>query len=94
VTLNLSTSEQAALTTLVDAGGSILETQIPDRNDRSVFGDVIPGMAVYRKLDKKGLVFFTEEEPLDLPGDPLDGFTFTPEVHITEEGRAALSSQH
>ena len=68
----------------------MLETEIPDRNSRTVFGDVLPGMHVYRKLDKMGLLFFTEEEPLDLPGDVLDGFTFTPEVYITEEGRSAL----
>lgn len=71
----------------------MLETRIPDVSGSSVFGDVIPGMAVYRRLDKRGLLFFTEEEPLDLPGEPMDGFTFTPEVYITNEGRAALAAQ-
>lgn len=41
---------------------------------------------------KKGMLYFTEEEPLDLPGDPLHGFIFTPMVYITAEGRAALAA--
>lgn len=92
--LKLSSSEVAALTTLVEAGGSMLETKIPERNERNPFGDVQPGLGVYRRLCKKGLLYFTEEEPLDLPGDPIDGFTFTPEVYITDEGRVALAAAH
>lgn len=90
MSLSLSSSERAALETLVAQGGAMLETKIPERNERGMFGDVVPGMRIYRKLDKKGLLYFTEEEPMDLPGDPLHGFTFTPEVYITDEGRAAL----
>lgn len=72
----LSASEQAALQTLVNEGGSMLETRISERNERCVFGSVVPGMNVYRKLEKKGLLYFTEEEPLDIP----------------DEGRAALAA--
>lgn len=39
-------------------------------------------MAVYKKLEKKGLVFFTEEEPME------DGFVFTNEVYLTDEGKS------
>ena len=92
--MSLSASERAALQTLVNEGGSMLETRIPDRNERCVFGDAVPGVSVYRRLEKRGLLYFTEEEPLNLPGDPLDGFTFTPEVYITDEGRAALACPH
>ena len=89
----LSSTEIQALKTLIELGGSVLESQIAERNARSVFGDVIPGLFVYRKLEKLGFVFFTEEEPLDLPGDPMDGFIFTPEIYVTDEGRAALHSR-
>ncbi len=90
--MNLSAAERAALTNLVEEGGAMLETNIPERNGRSVFGDAIAGMEVYRKLEKKGLLYFTEEEPMDLPGEPLDGFMFTPLVYITDEGRSALAA--
>lgn len=88
----LSGTEIRALEFLSQHGGSVLVTQIPDRNERDVFGDVTPGMAVYLRLEKRGLVICTEEDPLDLPGDPLDGFQFTPEVYITDEGKADLAA--
>lgn len=72
----------------------MLESRIPERNERTVFGDVVAGASVYHRLEKKGFLYFTEEEPINLPGDPLDGFMFTPEVYITDVGRAALAAQH
>lgn len=92
MTINLSVRERAALKVLVEAGGAMLCSRIPGGDGRDAFGDVIPGMTVYLRLEKMGLLFFTEEEPLDLPGEPLDGFTFTPEVYITDEGRALLAA--
>jgi len=59
-----------------------------------VFGEVTPGHKVYQRLEKVGFCYYTEEETLSLPGDPLDGFGFTPEIYITEEGRAALEPRH
>jgi hypothetical protein len=91
VNTKLSANERAALEALMAAGGCFLETAIPDRTGRSFFGNPVPGMAVYRKLDKLGFLYFTEEEPFDMPGDPLDGFQFTPMVYITDEGRRALA---
>lgn len=89
----LTSNEITALRTLHEAGGEILESRVPDTNKVDpVFGCVTPGHVVYRKLEKLGLVFYTEEEPLDLPGDPLDGFTFTPSICIDDAGREALRS--
>lgn len=88
-----SENERRALELLIAAGGSVLVTHIPDTNTRDVvFGDVTPGHGVYRKLEKRGFVFYTVEEPLDSPGSPMDGFTFTNEVYISDEGRNALAA--
>lgn len=68
--LKLSDAERAAICILKKHGGSLLTSNIPDKNQHHIFG-IEPGMAVYKKLEKKGLVFFTEEEPME------DGFVFT-----------------
>lgn len=86
--MKLSDAEHAALTLLVSEGGCVLTSAIPDKNDEDVLGNVLPGMRVYVKLDKLGLVMITEEDPIDL-GDGEE-FTFTNEVYITDEGKAAL----
>jgi hypothetical protein len=87
----LSENELTALRLLEEAGGSLIEWRVPDTNERDpVFGVVTPGHGVYRKLEKLGLVFYTDEEPFDLPGDPLDGFTFSREIYIEDAGREAL----
>jgi hypothetical protein len=83
--LKLSEAERAAICILHERGGSMLTSNIPDKNERSIFAGVFgiePGMAVYKKLEKKGLVFFTEEEPME------DGFVFTNEVYLTDEGKS------
>lgn len=87
---NLTENELHALELLIEAGGSLLTTSLPEKNVRDVvFGTVEPGHTVYRKLEKMGLVFYTVEDPVEMPGDPLDGFTFTNEVYISDEGRDA-----
>lgn len=89
----LSENELTALRLLAEAGGSLIEWRVPDTNEKDlVFGTVTPGHCVYRKLEKLGLVFYTEEEPFDLPGDPLDGFSFSREIYIDDAGREALRS--
>lgn len=92
----LSQNELVALRLLEEAGGALMEWQVPEKNEREpVFGTVTPGHSVYRKLAKLGLVFYTEEEPFDLPGDPLDGFCFSREIYIDDAGRETLRSlQH
>jgi hypothetical protein len=89
----LSSTEREALQILLRNGGGVLTTSVPDKNEKdAVFGTVTPGHHVYKKLEKKGFVFYTEEEPMCDPGGELDGFTFTNEIYITDEGRDALST--
>lgn len=57
---NLSQAEQEALDVLRRNGGVILVSAVPDKTERGILGEVIPGIAIYRKLEKKGLVYFTE----------------------------------
>lgn len=75
----LSEMESEALEWLRGRGGSVLITSIPEKNTRGVFG-LEPGLTIFRKLDKKGLVVITEEEPVQLE----DGswFEFTPSVEL------------
>ena len=84
--VKLSDNEITALETIRRAGDSMLITKIPDRNERDVFG-VEPGMKVYKNLEKKGLVFFTEEDLLVVDGED---FEFTPSVYLTDDGLKAL----
>lgn len=84
--MTVSRHERTALETLIERGGCILTTQVPDKNHPGVFG-VEPGLAVYRRLARLGLVYFTEEEPIMLDGEP---FTFTNEIYITDEGRKVV----
>lgn len=71
--------EQHALDWLKGEGGSVLVTSIPSTNTRGVFG-MEPGMTIFKKLAKKGLVIITEEEPIQLE----DGswFEFTQSVDL------------
>lgn len=80
----LSEAEEAALE-LIKREGCILESRISERTEHDVFGNAVPGMRVFRKLESKGLIFFTEEEPLIL--DDGTEFYFTPLVYINEENQ-------
>lgn len=77
----LSESEKVALKYIAQ-NRAVLVTQVPEKNDRGHFGDIIPGIRVYKALDKKGLVLITEEEPDE------DGFEWTPMIEITDAGSA------
>lgn len=72
---------------LADKG--VCTSAICEKSDTDVFGNPIPGVAVFRKLIKAGYIFETEEEPLELDDGTL--FDFTPSYHLTEEGEAALA---
>jgi hypothetical protein len=76
---DLSTMEEEALCWLKGQGGSVLITAVSEKNTRGVFG-MEPGLTVFKKLAKKGLVLITEEEPFQLE----DGtwFTYTPSIDI------------
>lgn len=78
--MNLSEAEQNAIDWLKREGGSMLISKIPDRNERDCFGDIQPGMGVFKKLEKKDLVYFTDES--EEPFEDIPGFTFTPEVYL------------
>lgn len=75
----LSAMEHEALDWLKAEGGSVLISRIPEKNERGVFG-MEPGMTIFKKLAKKGLVIITEEEPFQL--DDGSWFEFTPTVDI------------
>jgi hypothetical protein len=77
--MDLSEMEQAALVWLKGQGGSVLVTCVPATNTRGVFG-MEPGLSVFKKLAKKGLVIITEEEPVQL--DDGSWFTFTPSIDL------------
>jgi len=86
VNLKLSESEQVALEFLKFNNG-ITINHIPEKNERGIHGEIIPGLNVYRKLEKKGLVIITQEETLDglSEDDPLFEFEFTPSIELNEE---------
>lgn len=89
---DLSENERRALDLLICAGGAMLTSSVPDCNNKDIiFGTIEPGHRVYRKLEQKGFVLYTVEDPLEMPGDPLDGFVFTNEIYITDEGRAVMT---
>ena len=89
----LSKNELTALRLLQEAGGSIIEWMVPETNEKNLaFGDVVPGHGIYRKLEKMGLAFYTEEEPFNRPSDPMDGFTFSREIYISDAGIEALQA--
>lgn len=75
----LSEAEERALQRLREEGAFLISS-IPDKNERDVFGRINPGIGVYKKLKKKGLIYFTEEEPFEL--EPGLWTTFTPEVYL------------
>ncbi len=75
----LSDMEREALEWLRGRGGSVLITSVSEKNTRGVFG-MEPGLTIFKKLDKKGLVVITEEEPIQL--DDGTWFTFTPAIEL------------
>lgn len=87
--MKLSEAEQEALDWLKAEGGSMLISNIPDKNEKTVFGGIEPGMAVFKKLEKKGLIFFTEEEPFEL--EPDLWFTFTEEVYLVTDAEVVTT---
>jgi hypothetical protein len=77
--MSLSEAEQNALDFLKSKGGSCLVTDVEDRNSKDVFGMIVPGIRVFKKLEKKGLVYFTIEEP---PFPEMPDFCFTEEIYL------------
>lgn len=66
----------------------ILSSHICDTTEVDVFGNKVPGWRVFRKLEREGYLFETEEDPIDVGGEP---FTFTSMVCLTAKGETALA---
>ena len=79
--MELTELEITALGIMAMYNGAMLVSRIPERKISGIFGPE-PGIATYKKLEKKGLLMFTEEDPMP------DGFQFTEEVYLTDEGKA------
>ena len=79
----LSEAEEAAIELLREHQGEILTTAIESKNSRGAFGSIVPGIAVFKKLEKKGLVFFTIEDPIVL--DDGTEFTFTNSIRLVTD---------
>jgi len=81
--MKLSTAEQEALELLKRHGGCISSGTVSDRTEPDVFGNIVPGIKIFKSLEKKGLIFFTEEEPIVLEdGTKID---LTPLIYLEEE---------
>jgi len=74
--VNLTEAEQTAMAILRTNHGSIMQTRVPDRTEKDALGMIEPGMGVYRKLEKKGLVVICEPLVDD------DGFEWTPAIEL------------
>lgn len=73
---------EAELEALRQASQNISINSVEEKNSKDFTGTVIPGMSVYKKLIKMGLMYFTEEE------DP-----FTPYAELTEAGKEAYNQR-
>lgn len=83
--IKFSSAELRALMRL-QVEHSILVSRIEDKSYSDSFGDTIPGMNIFKKLEKKGYCFQTEEEPMD------DGFVFTESIELTEMGEVFVKN--
>lgn len=78
--------EQEALELIYDRGG-MLASCFEERSSQDVvFKNWLPGLSVFRRLEKLGLSFTTEED-LMFPDEPELG-TYTPSIELTPEGKA------
>mgnify|MGYP000563134143 CR=1 FL=1 len=84
--MKLTSTEEIALEI---ARKDHLVSHIPSKNQTDPLGDTTPGLRVYKSLEKKGLIYFTKEDPIDINGEP---FYPTASVTISETGRDVLSS--
>lgn len=85
----LTENQKKALNNLLNRDGVFI-TAVPEKNEKDEFGDTMPGLSVYKALDKMGLVIITEEEPIHF--DDGEEFNFTPTIYLTEEGRSVANS--
>ena len=83
---DLSPAEVAAMRS-IKAAGSLLITRIPEQTEKDVFGDPVPGVKIYKRLEARGLCFQTIEDPVRFTDDPdEEPFYFTESIEFTDEG--------
>lgn len=68
----------------------VADEDIPARNEKDLWGDVIPGRRVWNAMVAADLVFLPIEEPITL--DDGSPFTFTAFYELTERGEAGHRS--
>jgi hypothetical protein len=80
---DLTEAEIAALRWIKNGTGTEV-WRIEAKTGKDMFGNPVPGMAIFRKLEKKGLCYPTVEEPVLLAdGEP---FEFSSTMELTDEG--------
>jgi len=77
----LSALELEALGWLKSQGGSVLITAVPEKSVRGIYG-MEPGLTIFKKLAKKGLVLFTEDDPMQL--DDGTWIDLTPSIDLID----------
>lgn len=89
--MDLSEAEIAALRWVRESPCTLV-SRIPDKTSTNEFGDPVPGMAIFRRLERKGLLFQTEEEPVRFTdAEDEEPFYFTESIELTDEGRELAS---
>jgi hypothetical protein len=75
---------------LVRQAGMLLVSQIADATSRGVLGEMIPGIRVFEKLRRRGVLYLTEEEGLSMEDGTV--FEFTPAYCLVEEEKGRKES--
>jgi hypothetical protein len=90
---SLSNNEIEAIEWLIGRFGVVKDYEVADKTSRDHLGSLIPGKGLIRKLEKKNIVFFTEEEPFNwgTPEDP-NVYTLSPLLCFSEGAREAFDS--
>lgn len=70
---------------------TILVSQIETTTSHDFMGRIIPGMTMFKKLIKKGILFQTIEDSVFFD-DESEPFEFTESIELTEEGEALIKN--
>lgn len=72
----------AELSALIAARDNVLYDKIPDATEKNVYGDIVmPGLRIFVKLQKEGLLDWTESDGV-----------LSPDLFLTDEGISALQN--
>lgn len=80
---DLSSAEIVALRWIKKGVGTQV-WRIEPKSSEDMWGDPIPGMGVFKRLEKKGLCYQTVEDTITL--DNGEEFEFSSTMELTEEG--------